>query len=330
MQKQVQSLPADKDNSISCIRLISMIMILLCHFFQYYGNELAWWLNIGVQIFFVVSGFLYGNKEIDDPIKFIKKQFKKILIPYYLFIVPVVLFHVLFVKKGIGLSSVLKLFFCVGTIDGIEHLWFVGYILFCYIITPYLYWFRKKVENRSLSKSIALCIVFLAGIIVLTTLMDFYFVASRFCCYIIGYFVAIFYRGYKYKAIHVLSIIFGLTAIPINLIRICFKYTNILPKIELINKILNFTEPYAHLLLGVFLFLIMYIIFGNLKTGFAVKISDKYSYYVYIVHQVFVLGPFSLMALTNHVVLNYVIIALAICGTAVALYSVSTRILKKI
>ena len=59
-----------------------MVLIIACHFLQYYGNELAWWLNVGMQIFFVVSGFLYGNKNINDPIQFIKQRLKKILIPY--------------------------------------------------------------------------------------------------------------------------------------------------------------------------------------------------------------------------------------------------------
>ena len=50
------------NGGISLIRFISTIMIVSCHFLQYFNLELAWWLNVGVQIFFIMSGFLYGNK----------------------------------------------------------------------------------------------------------------------------------------------------------------------------------------------------------------------------------------------------------------------------
>ena len=70
--------PTGKNAAIEYIRVIGMVLILLCHFSQYYGSDLALWFNVGVQIFLIVSGFLYGSKEIEDPVAFIGKQFKKI------------------------------------------------------------------------------------------------------------------------------------------------------------------------------------------------------------------------------------------------------------
>ena len=112
----------DRQTSISAIRFIAMLMIILCHFLQYYANELAWWFNVGVQIFFVLSGFLYGNKAIDSPIPFFAKQFKKILLPYYLFLIPVIVIYVIFAPEYISISSIVKSLFCAGTIGGIGHL----------------------------------------------------------------------------------------------------------------------------------------------------------------------------------------------------------------
>lgn len=40
-----------RDIKISFIRMIAMFSIILCHFFQYYHLELAWWFNVGVQVF---------------------------------------------------------------------------------------------------------------------------------------------------------------------------------------------------------------------------------------------------------------------------------------
>lgn len=56
--------------AISAVRLIAMVMIIACHILQYYKLELAWWLNVGVQIFLIISGFLSGIKTINDPIDF--------------------------------------------------------------------------------------------------------------------------------------------------------------------------------------------------------------------------------------------------------------------
>ena len=56
-----------KDNAISMLRFISMLMIIACHICQHYEIELAFWFNVGVQVFFMISGFLYGQKDINNP-----------------------------------------------------------------------------------------------------------------------------------------------------------------------------------------------------------------------------------------------------------------------
>ena len=85
-----------RDWTISLIRMISTVLIVTCHFMQYLDLELAWWFNVGVQIFFCVSGFLYGKKRITSPIEFICKNMKKILIPYFCFLIPSI---ILFIGK---------------------------------------------------------------------------------------------------------------------------------------------------------------------------------------------------------------------------------------
>ena len=39
------------DRSISVIRLIAFSFIITCHIQQYLNINLAWWFNVGVQIF---------------------------------------------------------------------------------------------------------------------------------------------------------------------------------------------------------------------------------------------------------------------------------------
>lgn len=49
------------DYSISMVRCIATISIVMCHMMQWADIELAWWINVGVQIFFCMSGFLYAK-----------------------------------------------------------------------------------------------------------------------------------------------------------------------------------------------------------------------------------------------------------------------------
>lgn len=54
----------EKNINISVIRLISLLMIITCHIFQGLDNELAFWFNLGVQIFFFISGYLMVIKKL--------------------------------------------------------------------------------------------------------------------------------------------------------------------------------------------------------------------------------------------------------------------------
>ena len=63
-----------KNLTISMIRLLAMLSIIACHFCQYYNNEWAWWLNVGVQVFFIISGYLYGNKSVSSPGPWLKND----------------------------------------------------------------------------------------------------------------------------------------------------------------------------------------------------------------------------------------------------------------
>lgn len=77
---------------ISYLRVFAMILILACHIVQehnnVYINMTAQFLNVGVSIFIIISGYLYGKKEIkEEYFKWIIKRAKRILIPMYFFMV---------------------------------------------------------------------------------------------------------------------------------------------------------------------------------------------------------------------------------------------------
>ena len=74
-------------NIIRYIRSYALFSIIACHFLQVYNNKWAWVLNVGVQIFLAISGYLYGNKNIVDWSKWFKDKIKKLYIPYIIYII---------------------------------------------------------------------------------------------------------------------------------------------------------------------------------------------------------------------------------------------------
>lgn len=314
--------PGGRNPSVSAARLIAMGLIISCHMLQYYDNELCRWLNVGVHVFFIISGYLYGSKEIDNP-TFIKKGFIKILVPYYIFILASVLIYTLFAPNFLSFVSVFKAVLCAGTIKGLAHLWFIGYILFCYLLTPYLVWLRKIANDKSLLGTILFFSVLIVFIQLIGFAYDSYFRPDRVTCYIIGFFIPSILQKTNHNTKIVLLWITILLAIIVNCARIYFNYISVL---FIPHALITILIIYGQFLLGLMLFSIMLTV---LKLNYCrlLKWSDKYSYSVYLVHLLFVLSPFTLMKLTDFTVLNIIVVVAAIIMSATILQYISSKVL---
>lgn len=309
-----------KLQSISMIRFVSMLMIIACHICQYFDNYLAWWLNVGVQMFFVISGFLYGSKQITNPVQWFLKNIKKILLPYYLFLLPVIILYFIFAPANIDFSSTIRSLLCIGTIDGIGNLWFVGYILFCYFITPILYELSIYLENKSTKYSLLFISIFMLLFYVFGMLTNFYFRPYRILCYIIGFFIPLFIRK---RGNVVLKYLLCLVILATIISKIIYLYLiDMRPEMNGISHI----EGMSHLFLGISLTLGLMHLFRGLKPMKILGFSDKYSYSIYIVHQLFILSPFTLMAITHNVVANIIIVLMFITMFGVILQKSATTI----
>ena len=127
-------------NKLNLIRIISMIMIVLCHYLQFYENRLAFWFNVGVQIFFILSGVLYGCKDVKDYKKFWKNKFFKLYLPYIVVVLIFFIFNLLFHAGEMGFLDVF--YYITATqaftnnVGPIAHLWFMSYIFLFYLLIP--------------------------------------------------------------------------------------------------------------------------------------------------------------------------------------------------
>ncbi len=314
--------------SISLIRLISMLLIVTCHIMQWLDWELAWWFNVGVQIFLCISGYLYGQSKKQDVVVFYKSRFIKILVPYFIVFFVAVGFEICFVRSELSVVNVIGGLFCKMTIPGGEHLWFIKYILLCYLITPLLTIYRDKYVHDGKSW-------WLFSIISVVVTSAFFgvhiqsFNPAWMTCYVIGFALGA-NKGYCSKG--VLVSLFVVVTVICNGIQIYVDYIVRASFTGLLDTLYSYYQDYSHVLLGVSLFLIMIVVFDKIhfsdKFVQVLNISDKYSYAIYLVHQFFILGSFSLMALTPMVPVNIIIIIGCILVSTWVLKLVENSIVK--
>ncbi|MBR1653874.1 MAG: acyltransferase [Clostridia bacterium] len=312
------------DVSISIIRLISLILIISCHILQGLKLEAAYWVNIGVQMFFFLSGFLYGLKDISDVREFYKKRLKRIMIPYLIiFLIMLFLEYKLKSKKydiNIILANLVGLQSFFGRIKTLTHTWFISYILICYAITPLLQKIEfKNITNFQFIKKMFLVCLFIS---ILSYFKVTYIIAPWICNYIIGYFYSRYYKKYEKKDIK-FSVIFLTFTIVFLVFRVGVQYKlfNInWPKAIIKNTTL--IKQWSHVLLGCSICIWLYKALSKIKIkyNFIIRFFDKISFHVYLVHQIFILNYFSLLELSKNLVLNIVIIFIASIISGVSLY----------
>lgn len=325
-----------KDLSISFIRMLSCCLIISCHIFQYYGKLIAFWLNVGVPIFLVVSGWLYAGKTITNITQWLAKNAKKILLPVYLYLLLFFFIRAIITKDfDFHLIEIREAFFLTEYPGGLEHLWFIIYILLCYLVTPFLQSFWENVSAKS-KTSFILCISLILFCLFTQVINQVYmtrFDSAWVFCYIAGYYFRKIADRTEYKTLYKIGkLIVILWAIVMCALRIYAQYI-----LESQSWRTELVDRYSHSFLGIALFLLLYDFLGNRCTSALRKIqtvlgwSDKYSYKVYISHSVFILGQFSLLGLTPYKTLNItIILALSVlCALMLDIFESKTEILFK-
>lgn len=320
---------------ITIIRTFAMVLIILCHYCDYFERVefLSQLFNVGVPIFFIISGFLYGQKQINNVKKWYIKQFAKIVIPLYTYYLVSALVLLALGKLGKVnmLDSIKVLLNLQGLVGGklgnvqSGHLWFITFILICYLITPALQLLRGRINLIKISILCgALSIIWIA---IILSINDFYFITwvPGILCYIFAYFLSTFWQRNHNK----LRIWIGITLPMIALIALRFFINRTLTGDANIMNLLygRVIVPYSQCTLGIWIFFTIYYVclhYNTLteKTSSALRVFDKYSYSIYIVHYMFVEGVLSL----SHFIENKIIMTIAFVLLTL-LYSI---LLKKI
>ena len=322
------------DYSISLIRLIALTFIITCHIMQFLDMELAWWFNVGVQVFLCISGFLYGRRGvIDNEFAFYKKNLVKILVDYYIVVICAIVLQVIITPESISLLDIAKALLTYGTLNGGEHLWYIPVCLLCYFITPFLSRYFSRYKNTPVRALLLACAISAVTI----ELFFRYFNSAWIVCYILGYFLGMISSEGKEKLYRSVSIMIAIGAVLLNAGRIVCEY---IMHLELEGNALWIYQKYSnysHVALGITLFVLMNLAFSK---AFAkgdprslekvLKLFDKYSYDTYLVHHFVILGPFSLMKITGVLAVNILLVLTIIAVSAVIVNSISVFIKNRV
>lgn len=264
-------------------------------YFQGVNNKWAFILNVGVQIFFFISAFIFSQYEITNIFKWFKKRISRIFVPYYIYLIIVIPIFYLYGTQYISVKKVLAYIFDLQgfinpAIKGLGHLWFLSVIVFCYLITPILC--RLFPSNKD-EKSLFYILEIIALVLFLWTSTSY---IVWVMVYLLGYYIGRYYKEIPIKVI-VVIFIGGLLCIPF-----------------ILNN--GFNEKCDYILHGIggsLIFLILYriyVYYNISRDFFLIKYIDKYSYEIYLTHHLFILGPFSLLFYTINIYINILIIIL--------------------
>ena len=318
-----------KDNSISYLRVFSLLCIILCHFFQAYESKLAFWFNIGVQVFVFISGFLYGKKKIDNFDDFFKKRIKRVLIPYYIYLFFAFIYYFIFKPEYINFSLALKAIAGLqvfgDSINGLGHLWFVPVIMICYFLTPIIQTLYNNIKKYN---DFHFLLIILFIVICLQLLLLFphvgYEIPVNLSVYLIAYILSrrMMDKNISLKKLQFCLVIFIFIGISFSLIKI-FVCDNAFFSNFGIIKYLNIITHYKCIFISISIFLLFYI-FGKktklfLNTNKFIDFFDNYSYYIYLTHLIYILGPSSLINFSSYNLINYILIIILIIISSVVL-----------
>ena len=283
-----------------------MMAIVLAHLSNYYDmGNVKHVLRIGTPLFFLMSGFLYGQRRIAHWSSFYFRRWKTLILPVYIWIiiVGVVCYLCLNVKFTVwqyvthvfnlaglpdfsytALRITLRLGGTVISMNGMGHLWFMTYLMVCLFLVPLLQIIRDKFsESRFWYYGwVPVCIMFMV------------------CCF--GYYCGL---SLWYIGIFVIGYYVNKNLIPDSIKGLCIGGCVILiGGVCLIvgHWWMGTTDIYKHGAYQVFQTMIVCGTLGIVQYFFRAFPQMKglpdvgnYTYCVYIVHYVFLVGLLSVM-----------------------------------
>lgn len=318
--------------SITYLRVLATISILCCHLVVTFNSKLlemsAQFFNVGVYLFLIISGYLYGEKDISKNTTYTKwliSRGKRILIPLYVFMIILFFIYITLGLKIEPLNWIVYIFNLQGLeiyVHGAEHLWYLTVAMICYFITPILDRNKYKLNKHKL---FAFFVVYSA-----IQLITSYFIYEQFGRYLIliGLYIVSYFIGFYWDSnnidfkMFILYCISFISSLVLRIIGMIMFDGSILYDVLIVG--------YTHCLFGVSIFFIGFYIVKQFKQDIFfnfVKKFDALSYDIYLVHYMFIGGPVSVL-FTDSSIINCFFVLIASIVSALILNKISTIIKK--
>ena len=315
-------LKRENTDFIDYLRVFAVCLILCCHLASASNYGLiqmsAQFFNVGVSVFFVISGFCFGLQDrVSNVFVWYKKRLRRIFIALDSFLF-LLLFVYLFRGFHLPFWNWLSCLFGVqGAVVGClgaDHTWFISSLLLCYLITPFLYgvvkfgWF-----------------VFAQMLIVPVLLSLFpnvsvFTIGCHLSFYVFAYFLGANFRRYNGS---VKSSVYFILILLSFACRLGFKF--LMDGSRFYDCIVVW---YMHYLLAFCFLGLFYNVFKECKSGKFVKFLCSISFEIYLVHYMFIVGPVSLMGVFNSYVLNCILVVFVSVVVAYVLHSFCLKLEK--
>ena len=328
----------EKDYAVSSIRMIATFMVVVLHILQQFErisshlHILTDWCNLGLVMFFCISGYLYSSRTINEG--WIWHRYKEIVIPSIITVIATLVVYSLCFeipdKKIIVYSLVSGLGFEALVPNGwmFIQLWFLTYILFCYLSVPFI----QKIKVRDMSEIqfwgmlVASTAVFQGGAMLINRVIDIptlsWGVLLRFY---LPYFL---YRRYggnnRQKKVYEWMVLVSIILFIIT----CFaRYVVHFDGVA--GAIAELLFIYTQTIIGTVIFHFLRNFFQEHRISEKLlKLSDKYSYSVYLTHCFFIGYSTSIIFKCRSVVVGTVMAILLTVIASVFVTNITTQIKK--
>lgn len=333
-QTAVQVTKREKNYSLSLMRFLAMLSLTTCHMFQQAGHEItANLLSTAVQLFLLMSGYLYAHKEFSKPgarVSFVLKNFVKILLDYYLCIMLLILPVYYFVAPwNLTGSNIYRLLIGRSGWQGVHHFWYISHCLLCYLATPMLY--DIKCYLRKKGHMLAGVVLLIAAMEILLKSYESYFMPYWLSLYVIGYFLPEIKDEGKLRLLWAVSAVLGVGLTALTYWYKFYYYDSIFGQVSNFTyHLFVFLFEYGVVIFGLAVFLSFIILTRNMRMpDWVRKLFDKtdvLSYDVYLVHMIFVEGCLSIIGRTGNAALEAVVTLTEVFLAAAVLHWISSQL----
>ena len=324
----------NKNYAISFARFVAMACVVIVHFAQYYGSTLAWALNFCVKMFFFISGLLYSEKKIPDCLTFYVKTAKKLLPEYYIYMLAFIALIALPGGLRMEFSGIFKLLIIKEFPLEVGQFWFLPYILLCYALTPLFQEVLDEVDRCSGIRYVLYCAILFGFVEIVMRNFFSFFLPVWIDSFLMG---MVIYRCFKKhpalfkKLISFLALLCAASVILTVWLSTTRLNTFSQYQLSLFVELFH----YSHMLLGIFIVLFIIRLFSSFKLIPTVLTSfldwtDVFSYDIYIVHNLFIQGTYSILNVVQSKVAGIFLACVLTLTSAVLLNTVSQMCRKKL